>query len=38
MGNQAPALLKKPYAFQLGADRPDDPKVAKTLGQLRHRG
>ncbi len=27
-------LLKKPDAFQLGIDRPDDPKVEKTLGQL----
>jgi hypothetical protein len=27
-------LLKKPDAFQLGADQPDDPKVGKTLGQL----
>src|ERR1044072_3345742 len=27
-------LLKKPDAFQLGADNPDDPKVQKTLGLL----
>jgi hypothetical protein len=27
-------LLKKPNAFQLGVDQPDDPKVGKTLGQL----
>ena len=27
-------LLKKPDAFQLGADQPDDPKVAKTVQQL----
>src|SRR6202046_3912385 len=27
-------LLKKPDAFQLGTDQPDDPKVQKTLGQL----
>jgi len=27
-------LLKKPDAFQLGATDPDDPKVAKTIGQL----
>jgi hypothetical protein len=27
-------LVKKPDAFQLGSDNPDDPKVQKTLGQL----
>jgi hypothetical protein len=27
-------LLKKPDAFQLGADNPEDPKVQKALGQL----
>src|SRR5215510_11534800 len=27
-------LLKKPDAFQLGSDDPDNPKVQKTLGQL----
>ncbi len=27
-------LLKKPDAFQLGTDNPDDPKVQKVLGQL----
>ena len=27
-------LLKKPDAFQLGTDDPDDPKVRKTLGLL----
>lgn len=27
-------LLKKPDAFQLGTDDPDDPKVQKTLGLL----
>jgi hypothetical protein len=27
-------LLRKPDAFQLGADDPDDPKVQKTLGLL----
>lgn len=27
-------LLKKPNAFQLGADDPNDPKVQKTLGQI----
>jgi hypothetical protein len=34
MGIKHLLLLKKPDAFQLGADRPDDPKVGKTLGQL----
>jgi hypothetical protein len=28
------ALMKKPDAFQLGADNADDPKVQKTLGLL----
>lgn len=27
-------LLKKPDAFQLGSDNPEDPKVQTTLGQL----
>ncbi|HEX8491914.1 MAG TPA: hypothetical protein VF658_03650 [Pyrinomonadaceae bacterium] len=27
-------LLKKPDAFQLGSDDPDNPKVQKTLGQI----
>lgn len=27
-------LLKKPDAFQLGSDNPEDPKVRKTLAQL----
>jgi len=27
-------LVKKPAAFQLGADNPDDPKVQKILGQM----
>jgi hypothetical protein len=27
-------LVKKPDAFQLGSDNPDDPKVKKTLGLL----
>jgi len=27
-------LVKKPDAFQLGSDNPDDPKVQKTLGLL----
>jgi hypothetical protein len=34
MGLKHLLLLKKPEAFQLGIDRPDDPKVEKTLGQL----
>jgi hypothetical protein len=34
MGMKHLLLLKKPDAFQLGIDRPDDPKVEKTLGQL----
>jgi hypothetical protein len=34
MGIKHLLLLKKPDAFQLGIDRPDDPKVEKTLGQL----
>ncbi len=34
MGLKHLLLLKKPDAFQLGIDRPDDPKVEKTLGQL----
>jgi len=34
MGLKHLLLLKKPDAFQLGATDPDDPKVAKTLGQL----
>lgn len=27
-------LVKKPAAFQLGSDNPDDPKVQKILGQM----
>ena len=27
-------LVKKPAAFQLGSDNPDDPKVQKILGQI----
>jgi hypothetical protein len=27
-------LLKKPDAFHLGADNPDDPRIQKTLGQM----
>jgi hypothetical protein len=34
MGIKHILLLKKPDAFQLGSDDPDDPKVNKTLGQL----
>ena len=32
MGIKHLTLLKKPDAFQLGADTPEDPKVQKTLG------
>ncbi len=34
MGMKHVLLLKKPEAFQLGSDNPDDPKVKKTLGLL----
>lgn len=34
MGMKHIMLLKKPDAFQLGSDDPDDPKVQKTLGVL----
>ena len=34
MGVKHLLLLKKPDAFQLGATDPDDPKVAKTIGQM----
>ncbi len=34
MGMKHLLLLKKPDAFQLGATDPNDPKVAKTIGQL----
>jgi hypothetical protein len=34
MGMQHLLLLKKPDAFQLGSNDPDDPKVKKTIGQL----
>jgi hypothetical protein len=34
MGMKHLQLVKKPDAFQLGSDNPDDPKVQKTLGQL----
>jgi hypothetical protein len=34
MGIKHVMLVKKPDAFQLGSNNPDDPKVQKTLGQL----
>jgi hypothetical protein len=34
MGIKHLALLKKPDAFQLGADSADDPRVQKTIGQM----
>jgi hypothetical protein len=34
MGIKHVLLLKKPDAFQLGADDPDDPKVRKAIGLL----
>lgn len=34
MGIKHLLLLKKPNAFQLGSDNPEDPKVQKTLGSL----
>ena len=34
MGLKHILLVKKPTAFQLSADNPDDPNVQKTLGQL----
>jgi hypothetical protein len=34
MGLKHLVLIKKPDAFQLGSDDPDNPKVEKTLGQL----
>jgi hypothetical protein len=34
MGMKHLVLVKKPDAFQLGADQPDDPKVQKTVTQL----
>jgi hypothetical protein len=34
MGMQHLLLLKKPDAFQLGSNDPDDPKVKQTIGQL----
>jgi hypothetical protein len=34
MGMKHLMLLKKPDAFQLGSDDPENPKVQKTLGQL----
>src|SRR5215208_390568 len=34
MGMKHVAMMKKPDAFQLGSDNPDDPKVQKALGLL----
>jgi hypothetical protein len=34
MGLKHLLLVKKPDAFELGSDNPDDPKVQKTIGQL----
>jgi hypothetical protein len=34
MGLKHVTLFKKPDAFQLGSDDPDNPRVQKTLGQL----
>src|SRR6185503_6397549 len=34
MGIKHVMLFKKPSAFQLGSDNPDDPKVQKMLGQM----
>ena len=34
MGLKHVLLVKKPTAFQLGSDNPDDPKVQKILGQM----
>ncbi len=34
MGMKHLELVKKPAAFQLGSDNPDDPKVEKMLGML----
>ncbi|HEV7930109.1 MAG TPA: hypothetical protein VGP12_08275, partial [Nitrosospira sp.] len=34
MGMKHLLLLKKPDAFQLGSDDPDNPKVQQTLGQM----
>jgi hypothetical protein len=34
LGLKHVVLVKKPDAFQLGSDNPDDPKVQKTLGLL----
>lgn len=34
MGMKHLQLVKKPAAFQLGTNNPDDPKVQKMLGQL----
>src|SRR5262245_53951087 len=37
MGLKHLILVKKPAAFQLGSDNPDDPKVQKILGQMGNR-
>src|ERR1043165_9224597 len=34
MGLRHILLVKKPAAFELGSENPDDPKVKETLGQL----
>jgi len=34
MGLKHILLVKKPDAFELGSENPDDPKVQKTLGQM----
>jgi hypothetical protein len=34
MGIKHVQLVKKPAAFQLGSDDPDDPKVQKVIGQM----
>ena len=34
LGIKHVTLVKKPDAFQLGSDNPDDPKVQKTLGLI----
>src|SRR5690348_7896061 len=34
MGLKHILLVKKPDAFNLGSDNPDDPKIQKTLGQM----
>ncbi len=34
LGIKHVTLVKKPDAFHLGSDNPDDPKIQKTLGQM----